>query len=110
MIFMPQAERREVELKKKNKVEKPFNADRCAESIIRVLKKHGANYWDVDNTLATVKNKLFSEKVSHKTDSGKYDGEIRIKTRVDNSEIDKTMKKLKKASALADELAKKRSI
>lgn len=42
---------------------------------------------------------------------GEYDGEIRIKTRVDNSEIDKTMKKLKKASALADELArKKRSI
>lgn len=41
---------------------------------------------------------------------GKYDGEIRIKTKVDNSEIDKTMKKLKKASALADELAKKKRL
>ncbi len=97
-----------VKSKKKNKVKKPFNAERCAESIIKVLKKHGAIYWDVDNTLATVKNKLFSEKLSHKSDSGRYDGEIKIKTRVDNSEIDKTMKKLKKASALADELAKKK--
>ena len=41
---------------------------------------------------------------------GKYDGEIRIKTKVDNSEIDKTMKKLKKASELADELAKKKRL
>lgn len=38
---------------------------------------------------------------------GGYDGEIRIKTRVDNSAIEKTMKNLKKASALADELDKK---
>lgn len=43
-----------------------------------------------------------------RNDKGENDGEIRIKTRVDNSEIDKTMKKLKKASALADELAKKK--
>lgn len=41
-------------------------------------------------------------------DKGGYDGTIRIKTKVDNSAINKTMKKLKKASALADELAKKK--
>ena len=104
-MICTQKERRVAKLKKKNR---PFNAERCAERIIKVLKKHGANYWDVDNTLATVKNKLFSEKVSHKSDSGKYDGEIKIKTRVDNSEIDKTMKKLKKSSALAEGLAEKK--
>lgn len=95
-------------MKKKNKTANPFNADQCAESIIKALRKHGANYFDAERALAVARNKVFSEPIAHKPDSGKYDGEIRIKTRVDNSEIDKTMKKLKKASALADELAKKK--
>lgn len=107
MLYLFQ-ERREVELKKKNKVEKPFNAERCAESIIKVLKKHNANYFDVEKVFAVARNKIFSEPITHEMDSGKYDGEIRIKTRIDNSAIDKTMKKLKKASSLADELAKKK--
>lgn len=43
--------------------------------------------------------------VQTKESKGKYDGEIRIKTRVDNSEVNKTIKKLKKASKLAEKLA-----
>lgn len=43
--------------------------------------------------------------VQTKESKGKYDGEIRIKTRVDNSEVNKTIKKLKKAGKLAEKLA-----
>lgn len=65
---------------------------------------------DLDNLTKCMLNISFElrQTAGQKKAKGEYDGEIRIKTKVDNSAIDKTMKKLKKASSLADELAKKK--
>lgn len=40
-----------------------------------------------------------------KSKKGDFDGNIRFKTKIDNSELDKTVKKLKKAAKLAKKLS-----
>lgn len=70
-------------------------SEECEPQDLSMLTK------DMVNVNAALRNN------AARKDNGGYDGTIRIKTKVDNSAINKTMKKLKKASALADELAKK---
>lgn len=102
MLYLFQ-ERREIELKKVKKL-----LTRQMELLAEKSKDCEAQ--DLSNLTKDMLNISFElrQTAGQKKAKGEYDGEIRIKTRVDNSEIDKTMKKLKKASALADELAKKK--